>query len=189
MISNVFEDWLGEAMAEKLARAKFEPAGAMGSSLFVSHKFSQSVLLTNEEFNPTERSKLIQHYLHFFEEIIEKLQVQAMELVPNIDIPPTQTEEISRFLRMFLEKILRGFSAYRPYLMNFVPTTADELERGVNLILHMALPDTNSVSNRPELYWLVKTEFWQRDKAQLEAFRKIDNIETSSDYPMGPLDF
>lgn len=189
MTGNVFEDWLGEAMAQKLVRAKFEPAGPEGYGAFMSHKFSQSILLTNEEPDPEQREKIVQHYMHFFEEIIDKMQVQAMELIPKLALPPTLTEDIGSYLRMFMEMILRGYSTYRPYLMEAVPMVADDIKKGVNVALYMALPDVNAVSNQAEIYWLIKTEYWQRDWFNSNVMRRIDTIESSSDYTDGPLEF
>lgn len=178
-----FTETLGGPMAKELADAAWR---VDDSSLIVGHRFQQAVVMTNVMNDLEERENVIRHYLKFYEEIAEKLQLQAQELFPDIYIEPDMTSAITDMMRKFLEKCLSGHAVYLPYLMKKAPIDESGFKQGVEIVLFAGItkPTENYASRT--MYWFINSEFWIRDPANPKLMVKVLDIEDSDIYGKKP---
>lgn len=179
-MSDAFQEWLGDDMARHLQEAKFTllpPEHPLQN--VIAYDYVQSVLMTNVVADPEEREAIIQHYLSFFEEIVEKLLIEAMQLRPNLELGEDFTNQVLDMLRMYLNKILSGDPLYLPYLMEVEPKTPQEFQKGVQVFLRLFLDHKDDP--HPTIPWHVATEYWEIDPHDPELMNKILNLEISTD--------
>lgn len=174
-----FKDWLAPGLAKELEEANW--ALADDTDPHISHQYRVSVMITNPDFDADNRERVVQHYLTFFQEIVEKLQLQAVELMPSVVMDEELTTNVLDMLRMFLHKVMSGDSLYAPYLSITDPKTEDNFNQGVDVALYLGI--TKPTQELPiGIFWFINTEFWKRNPENPSFASRVSSIENSLDY-------
>jgi hypothetical protein len=186
-----FENWLGKEMAEIVANTHFE-LSHVEDSLF-SHVHSQGVHIDKVDPDPENRERVLQHYLKFYEEISEKLQIEAAVIAPRIVIRPDFTTEMLDVVRVLLERAMSGDKNYVYHLGDHAFKDWEEYEnqkpedyirnytRSVEIIVKFGI--ANALDGLPqELMWVASAEAWELDEKDPDKMRHVCTIEVESIY-------
>jgi len=181
-----FEDTLGGPMAAIVAEARFQET-IDEDSLF-SHRYQEGVHLDAVDPDVENREAVVQHYLKFFEELFEKLQLEAAQLYSDIVIRKDFTIEFLDILRELLEKAMGGDPHYVGYLGgNPYPTWEEytnrtdeqmlaDYTRSVEVAMHVAIT-RRTEAWPPELVCVVLATAWEKDPVEPNRMRQVKQIE------------
>lgn len=170
-----FEEEFGEVMCEIIRNATLLPTE--GHDKYLAQEFSQSIPIDTFIPDKEVRERVIQHYLKFFEELIDKLAVQAAELVPNLEVEEDLSTKMMDMLRVFLTEVLSGDIKYAPYMEAKEVTTADELSKAVYVTVNFAITRPEDFNdNRQRTWWSIQTDAYERHPENPDAMRHVKKI-------------
>lgn len=182
MDKDPYEEWLGEGMAIEIREAKLKPSEPSAN---ISHQCDFRVYLSYVDHDEDQRERVIQHYLKYFGELYDKLEVQAeMSLgLKYLDVPSGSDESMLNVMRNVLNKIMGGHPEYTGYMNGHPDMAPEEMDKSVavRLVLAVTLPrgePDDEFYLAPEYIWLIFTEAWECSPDTPGMVRFIRSIES-----------
>lgn len=183
---NVFERWLGPSLTKEIANARFEES----DDPLILYRFRKSVMVVNPLQDMSKKEEVLKRYLLFFEELIDKMQMDAVSLIPGILIEDDMTAKMLSPLQLYLEKVITGHELYLPHLESKPRPKGEEITKGVDVVvallitkptlmvrLDVPIEKMNLTKATHMLEWVVATEAWVKDPEQPGILGRLCTIE------------
>jgi hypothetical protein len=167
--------YLGKVLEHCVSQLNFRPAPPNESG--ITHFENETVPIMNMVLEETERKGKVSYCQDFFVEMINKLEVLALDMSSKTIIAPNNAEEVRRITGEFLDRAYRGEIKYLPYLCSGKGVPFDERE--IFIIVKLVVVLYHTGDNIPRLHWYVVSEALKRNPADRETMIPMAEIEST----------
>lgn len=181
---NALEGRFGKFGAERLRKIQFISAESV-PGIDITHSAQCRIPLMRAVPVEGARKEQIDWYADFLAEVINIVDVQAVELFSNIQIAPDMSDSVLYNCRHLMDKVLAGHELYVPHLDSpYKPPQMVGLGDkfvGLDLVFFIRDPSRLQRLGAPRLYWFIITRPVTLDRDNRTKYTDGAFIERISD--------
>lgn len=171
-----YPKWLGPEFAQSVSEVEFRiiETEKLEENAGISHITHECVPIMQIHHDAKERAGRVRYCQDFFVEIADKLEVLAMQLVPNVVIPENWAKRVREETGKYLDRVYKGDKEYLPYLCDDPTIVMKDKTKMVIVKLAVGIHNQHK---RPTLFWMVLTEALAEKPDDPEMFTRACEIE------------
>lgn len=171
-----YKKWLGTGFMKSVSEVEFQvtPLEKVNERGGITHVAHESVPIFEINCADHERDRRIDYCQRFFGEVADKLEVMAMQLVPNVVIPEDFSKRVLITTRDYLNRVYRGEEKYRQHLCTDTNIVMQDKKKMV--IVKLAVGIHNAYA-KPQLFWMVLSEAMAEKCNDTDTFTRVCEIE------------
>lgn len=180
-MEDIFSQQFGENLKNVLAETRFKPAGEHDKNTV--YRCIEEVVIAYPLSDPETIRNEVSRYTSYFEEMVEKLQNEALQLVPNLVIQQDMVEDVTGRLNTLLQKAISGHPDYADYMSKTPVLKPEDLEKALFVGISLWINSHESVAEGElpgqKLFWITSIQpFTYNGKGK--DITRHDRLEKSS---------
>jgi hypothetical protein len=173
-----YQKWLGPHFTKSIADLEFKVTANedIGKNSGITHIAHDCIPILEFHPAPEERNGRVRYCQKFFAEVADKLEVLAMQLVPDVVIPKDWSKKVWEVTGEYLHRAYGGEEKYLPHLCTDPTVTLQDREKMVIVKLAVGIHKQYA---KPQLFWMVITEALAQSADDPDMFNRVCEIEKS----------